>query len=67
MSGILKSEGVVRPPSNNNDAIPGEATAKTIKPSDRILFIIVCIKDDSLNHAADPISHKSANNQACNS
>jgi hypothetical protein len=24
------------------------------------------IKDDSLNHAADPISHKSANNQACN-
>jgi len=25
------------------------------------------IKDDSLNHAADPISHKSANNQACNS
>jgi hypothetical protein len=53
VSGILKSEGVVRPPSNNNDAIPGEATAKTIKPSDRILFIIVCIKDDSLNHAAD--------------
>jgi len=25
------------------------------------------IKDDSLNHAEDPISHKSANNQACNS
>ena len=24
------------------------------------------IKDDSLNHAADPINHKSANNQACN-
>jgi len=25
------------------------------------------IKDDSLNHTEDPISHKSANNQACNS
>jgi hypothetical protein len=24
------------------------------------------IKDDPLNHATDPISHKSANNQACN-
>jgi hypothetical protein len=44
VSGILKSEGVVRPPSNNNDAIPGKATAKTIKPADRILFIIVCHK-----------------------
>jgi len=25
------------------------------------------IKNDSLNHVADPISHKSTNNQACNS
>ena len=25
------------------------------------------IKDDSLNHAADPVSHKSVNNQARNS
>jgi len=44
VSGILKRDCTVRSPSNNNDVIPDEATAMTIKSLDRILLIAVCHK-----------------------
>ncbi|KAH7679130.1 hypothetical protein IHE45_06G038800 [Dioscorea alata] len=36
---------VVLPPGNNNDAIPDDATTRTIFPSERILLIIVFHKN----------------------
>lgn len=41
-NGIFNLEWAVRPPSKGNEAIPKEATTKTILPSDLTLDIIVC-------------------------
>lgn len=48
VSGILKRDRVVRSPSNNNNIIPDEAIARTIKPLIRILLTIVCHKKSFL-------------------
>ena len=44
INGILKFECVVRPPGNNIDVIPDDVIARTIRPLDRIVVIIVCHK-----------------------
>lgn len=44
LRGILNREWAVQPPGSNNDAIPDEATAKIIFPSDLSLLIIACHK-----------------------